>query len=82
MPGPQPSPWPAKTICVRMLRSKSIKQKQWWDDLSRAVGGRLRPFALAVVPTSECGPEVGLVALIGSTLLGLVATTFTVQLLI
>ena len=79
MPEAPPSPWPATTLCANLLRSGPIKQKQWWDALYRAVGGRLRPFALAVVARSECEPEYGLVALLGATAAALVGARLTVR---
>lgn len=79
MPEDTPSPWPATAVCARLLRSASIKQKEWWPDMSRSLGGRLRPFALAVVPKSECEPEFGPVALFGSTAVAVLATTLTVR---
>ena len=44
-----------------------------------ALGGRLRPFALAVVPPSECAPEFGVPALLASTMAALLATRLTVR---
>ena len=44
--------------------------------------GRLRPFALAMVPSSECEPEIGLAAMLAATLLSCVATKLTVQWLV
>ena len=79
MQGEQPSPWPARVLCARLLRSGSIRQKEWYPDMSRAVGGRLRPFALAMVPSSECESEIGLAALLAATLVSCVATTLTVH---
>jgi hypothetical protein len=46
--------------------------------MSRAVGGRLRTFTLAVVDNSNCESETGLVVLIGSTALALLGTSLTV----
>ena len=46
--------------------------------MSRALGGRLRTFTLAVVDNSNCEPETGLVALLGSTGLALLGTSLTV----
>ena len=82
MPGDFPSPWPAHTLCARLLKSGSIRQKDWFPDMARAVGGRLRPFALAMVPSSECEPEIGLAAMLAATLLSCVATKLTVQWLV
>ena len=82
MPGDFPSPWPAHAICARLLKSGSIRQKDWFPDMARAVGGRLRPFALAMVPSSECEPEIGLAAMLAATLLSCVATKLTVQWLV
>jgi hypothetical protein len=82
MPNEAPRPWPATTVCAALLRSGSIKKKQWWTDLSRAVGGRLRPFALAVVAPSECEPEHGLLALVGVTVGSLMAAMMTVRVVI
>ena len=79
MPADHPSPWPAQALCARLLRSGSIKQKPWYDDMARAVGGRLRPFTLAMVPASECEPEIGLAALLAATAVSIVATTCTVN---
>lgn len=81
-PEQTPKPWPATSLCARLLRSGDIKQKDWWLDLSRAVGGRLRPFALAVVAQSECEPEYGLLALVGVTAGSLLAASLTVRLFI
>ena len=82
MPGDFPSPWPARALCARLLKSGSIRQKDWYPDMSRAVGGRLRPFALAIVPSGECEPEIGLTAMLAATLLSCVATKLTVQWLV
>ena len=79
MPEAKPSPWPATTLCARLLLSGSVKQKEWWADLSRATGGRLRTFALAVVATSECEPEYGLPALLGSTVVALLGSRLTIR---
>ena len=46
---------------------------------SRAVGGRLRPFALAVVATGECEPDFGVLAIVGATLGALLAARLTVR---
>ena len=74
-----PSPWPAKALCARLLKSGPIRQKEWWSDMSRAVGGRLRPFALAIVPASECEPDTGIVALGVATAAAVGATSFTLR---
>lgn len=79
MPEAKPRPWPPTTLCVRLLVSGPVKQKVWWHDLSRATGGRLRSFALAVVASSECAPEYGLLALLVSTVLALTASSMTVR---
>ena len=39
---------------MELCMSGPIKQKEWWIDMSRALGGRLRPFALAVGPADNC----------------------------
>ena len=79
--GERPATWPALSVCVRLLRSGGARQKEWWDDMSRAVGGRLRPIALAVAPNSECQPEFGLPVLVVSTAGALLAATLSVRLL-
>lgn len=79
-PEAKPAPWPATTLCARLLRSGGIKRKEWYEDLYRSVGGRLRPFALAVVPASECQPEAGALALAGTTALAVLASLLTVRL--
>eukprot|EP00966_Prymnesium_polylepis_P093857 2172094-Prymnesium_polylepis.1 len=85
MPDAAPTPWPpteaSPSICVRLLRSGSIKQKSWWSDMSRALGGRLRTFTLAIVRNSECEPETGLPTLAGITAAALLGTTLTIRLL-
>ena len=77
----RPTTWPAVSVCVRLLRSGGAKHKEWWDDMSRAVGGRLRPIALAVAPNSECQPEFGLPVLALTTTGALLAATLAVRLL-
>ena len=74
--------FPATVICARLLKSGNVKQKEWWSDLSRALGGRLRPFELALAPTPECEPEYGVVALLVSTVGGLLAAKLTVRLVL
>ena len=81
MPGESPRPWPSTTVCARLLRSGSVKSKEWWPDMSRALGGRLRPFALAVVNPSECEPEYGVVLLGGVTAGALMLAVVTAKLL-
>lgn len=80
--GAVPSPWPAKVVCVPLLKSGPIKHKHWWTDMSRAVGGRLRPFAFAVRPAADCEPQLSLLALAGSTVLAVVATKLTLRVLL
>ena len=77
--GRPPSPWPARALCARLLKSGPVRQKEWWGDMSRAVGGRLRPFALAIVPPSECEPDTGIVALSLVTVAAAAATTLTLR---
>ena len=74
-----PSPWPATSLCARLHHSGNVKQKEWWPDLSRATGGRLRPFALALAPASECAPDWGAPTLVGGTALALLASKLTVR---
>ena len=69
----------AHPCCVRLLASASIASKPWFDDMRRALGGRLRPFALAAVATSECDAEVGVLALLGVTIASLFLARFTAQ---
>lgn len=78
-PNSKPHPWPSTVVCARLLRSGDILKKEWWADMSRATGGRLRPFALAVVDSSECQAEFGLFAIGASTAAALLATTMTVR---
>lgn len=79
-PGEVPYPWPPTgTICANLLRSGTVRQKEWFPDLNRATGGRLRPFALAVVAASECESEFGLPTLAGTTLAALLAAKLTVR---
>ena len=80
-PEDRPRPWPTTTLCVSLLRSGSVKQKDWWNDMSRAVGGRLRPFALAVVSNAECEPRLALLGIASSTALAVALTAVTVQIL-
>lgn len=80
-PGEVPSPWPpTEAVCARLIRSGSIKHKEWFPDLSRSVGGRLRPFALAIVASGECGPDLGLPALALSTIGALLLARATARL--
>ena len=81
MPDGKPAPWPDLTVCARLLRSGPILKKEWWSDMSRSLGGRMRTFALAAVPNSECEPEFGIAALLSSTTIALAATTMTVRML-
>ena len=79
-PASTPQPWPPPgAICTRLLKSGAIKQKEWFYDLQRAVGGRLRPFALAVVALGECEPDFGGAAILLSTLGALLASQLTVR---
>ena len=83
LPDGRPKPWPnAKVLCARLLASDSIKHKDWWADLSRATGGRLRTFELAAVPSSECEPEYSGVALALFSGAALALASFTVRLLL
>lgn len=77
-----PAPWPSTSICARLLHSGNVKQKEWWTDLSRATGGRLRHFALALAPASECAPDWGLPALAGTTVAALLAAQLSVRMLV
>ena len=74
-----PKPWPATSLCARMLRSGPITQKDWWQDLSRASGGRLRTFALVMAPISECEAEYGTPTLAGATIFALLTSRLTVR---
>ena len=79
-PNEAPRPWPPPAaLCVRLLQSGSIRERGWWDDMSRQLGGRLRGFGLAVVPGSECAPEYGLLTLAGGTACALVAARLTAR---
>ena len=78
-PEEAPRPWPATTLCASLLRSGNIRQKEWWSDMSRAVGGRLRPFGLAIVSNSECEPRLALIAIAGSTAAALFLTALTTR---
>ena len=86
MPDGLPSPWPPivphGALCARLLKSGSVRQKEWWPDMSRATGGRLRPFALAIVDDAECAAECGAPALVATTLVALVAARLSVRLLL
>ena len=76
-----PRPWPnASAICVRLLSSGSIKDKEWWTDLSRATGGRLRAFELAAMPASECEAEYSGAALALFTVAASLLASLTVRL--
>ena len=78
-PEAPPKPWPATTLCASLLRSGPIKQKEWWDGLSRALGGRLRPFGLALVSDSECDPKLSMLGIGTTTAAALAATVLTVR---
>ena len=79
-PGSLPHQWPpTSAVCTRLLKSGTIKQKDWFFDLQRAVGGRLRPFALAVVSLGECEPDFGGAAILLSTVGALLASRVTVR---
>ena len=80
--GEKPTAWPSTTLCARLLKSGSVKHKDWWIDLSRAVGGRLRPFALAIVGAGECEPEFGLPTLAGTTVAAFIAAKASVRVLL
>jgi hypothetical protein len=66
-------------LCTQLWRSGSLHREEWYDDMARSVGGRLRPFGLAAVPPADCEPEVGLLAIAASTLLALIATRLTLR---
>jgi curved DNA-binding protein CbpA len=76
-----PQPWPAHSVCARLLKSGPVKQKEWWTDLSRATGGRLRTFALMLAPDSECDPEYSMLTIVVTTLLALLASRLSVAVL-
>jgi hypothetical protein len=78
-PGDKPQPWPPTAVCARLLRSGDVRKKEWYADMRRAVGGRLRPWALAVVASSECEPQFGLPALAATSTLALLASRLTVR---
>jgi len=80
--GEAPQPWPPSTLCARLLKSASVRHTEWWADMSRALGGRLRPFALALVATSECEPEFGVPALVASSLAALLVARLSVRLVL
>jgi curved DNA-binding protein CbpA len=73
------SPEGMPTLCTQLWRSGSLHREEWYDDMARSVGGRLRPFGLAAVPPADCEPEVGLLAIAASTLLALIATRLTLR---
>ena len=52
-----------------------------WLDLSRATGGRLRKFALALAPPSECEPDFSALALATITAAALAGSRLTVRVL-
>ena len=82
------------SLCTRLLGSGTVLTQRrkgstavnWFEDMERHVqggGGKLRPFALEVAPyAADCRPNLGLAAILGAALFGLIVSLATARRLV